>query len=257
MSINLKKLTGTTAAVLLCALYLGDFAIAADAPVKAAIGEQSKAEESGKNSQKRIDQMDDAVVGIVANYRQALTETSSLKDYNDQLATQTKSQDEEIAALNGQLAEIDKTAREVTPLMSNMLATLDTFVKLDTPFLPDERAKRIAGLKEMMGRADISVSEKYRRIVEGYQIESEYGRTIEAYQGKVDDKTVDFIRAGRVALLYQTLDGKETGFWDADAKAWKIDNSFEMEAKSGLKIAKKQAAPDFLFVPVHAPVEAK
>lgn len=257
MNLKLKTLTGATAAALLCSLYLGDVAIAADAPVKAAIGEQAKAEESGRNSQKRIDEMDDAVVGIVASYRQALTETSSLKDYNDQLAVQTASQDEEIAALNQQLAEIDKTAREVTPLMSNMLATLDTFVTLDTPFLPEERAKRIKGLKEMMGRADISVSEKYRRIVEGYQIEMEYGRTLEAYQGKVDDKTVDFVRAGRVALLYQTLDGKETGYWDADAKAWKVDNSYELDAKSGLKIAKKQSAPDFLVVPVHAPVEAK
>jgi hypothetical protein len=257
MNLKLKTLTGATAAALLCSLYLGEVAIAADAPVKAAIGEQTKAEESGRSSQKRIDEMDDAVVGIVANYRQALTETSSLKDYNDQLSVQTASQDEEIAALNQQLSEIDKTAREVTPLMSNMLATLETFVKLDTPFLPDERSKRIKGLKEMMGRADISVSEKYRRIVEGYQIEMEYGRTLEAYQGKVDDKTVDFVRAGRVALLYQTLDGKETGYWDADAKGWKVDNSYELDTKAGLKIAKKQSAPDFLVVPVHAPVEAK
>ncbi len=105
----------------------------------------------------------------------------------------------------------------------------------------------------MMTRADVSVSEKYRRIVEAYQIEIEYGRTIEAYQGKVGDKTVDFLRAGRVALMYQTLDGSETGFWDADAKNWKQDGSYEDAIKSGLKVAKKQAAPDFIRLPVHAP----
>ncbi len=101
------------------------------------------------------------------------------------------------------------------------------------------------------------MSEKYRRIVEAYQIEIEYGRTIEAYQGKVDDKTVDFLRAGRVALLYQTLDGKQTGYWDADAKKWAQDDGYEDAIKAGLKVAKKQAAPDFIVVPVHAPKQVK
>ena len=87
-----------------------------------------------------------------------------------------------------QLGEIETTSREVLPMMQKMVATLDQFVKLDVPFLPEERTNRIAALKDMMTRADVSVSEKYRRIVEAYQIEIEYGRTIEAYQGKVGDK---------------------------------------------------------------------
>ena len=99
-----------------------------------------------------------------------------------------------------QLGEIETTSREVLPMMQKMLATLDQFVKLDVPFLLEERTNRVAQLKDMMTRADVSISEKYRRIVEAYQIEMEYGRTIEAYQGKVGDKTVDFLRAGRVAL---------------------------------------------------------
>jgi hypothetical protein len=107
----------------------------------------------------------------------------------------------------------------------------------------------------MMSRADVSTSEKYRRIVEAYQIEMEYGRTIEAYQGKVGDKTVDFLRAGRVALMYQTLDGKETGYWDAEQKAWKQDSQYQDGLRAGLKIAKKQAAPDFITVAVRAPKE--
>jgi hypothetical protein len=156
-----------------------------------------------------------------------------------------------------QLVEIETTSREALPMMQKMVATLDGFVKLDIPFLPEERANRIATLKDMMTRADVSVSEKYRRIVEAYQIEIEYGRTIEAYQGKVDDRTVDFLRAGRVALLYQTLDGAETGYWDAGARKWVADDDYEEAITAGLKVAKKQAAPDFISVPVSAPKEVK
>jgi hypothetical protein len=223
--------------------------------VSAAINEQVKTEQAAKASQEEISGMDDDSTSMLAEYRQALAEMQSLKAYDDQLAKQVGSQNGEIGSINKQLDEIDTTSREVLPLMNNMLSTLDQFVKLDVPFLPDERAKRIASLKDMMDRADVSLSEKYRRIVEAYQIELEYGRTLESYNGKVGDKTVDFLRVGRVALLYQTLDGSETGYWDADAKTWKVDDGYNGVVRSGLKVAKKQSAPDFLIVPVHAPTE--
>jgi hypothetical protein len=217
------------------------------------IGEQMKAEQAAQTSQKRIAQLDEEATGMLAEYRQATAETSGLKAYNDQLATQVKSQQDELTTMTRQLSEIETTSREALPMMQKMVATLAQFVKLDTPFLPEERSNRIAQLQDMMARADVSVSEKYRRIVEAYQIEIEYGRTIEAYQGKVGDKTVDFLRAGRVALMYQTLDGGETGYWDADAKSWKQDSDYEDAILEGLKVAKKQAAPDFIRLPVHAP----
>ena len=225
--------------------------------INTVIDEQVKTEQAAQASQKRIAQLDEEATGMLAEYRQAHAEMTGLKAYNDQLATQVKSQQDELNAMTRQLAEIETTSREALPMMQKMVSTLGQFVKLDIPFLPEERANRIASLEDMMTRADVSVSEKYRRIVEAYQIEIEYGRTIEAYQGKVGDKTVDFLRAGRVALLYQTLDGKETGFWDADAKQWAQENSYEEPIKAGLKVAKKQAAPDFIVVPVHAPKQVK
>jgi hypothetical protein len=221
--------------------------------VNTVISEQVKTEQAAQASQKRVAQLDEEATGMLSEYRQATAEATGLKAYNDQLATQVKSQQDELTTMTRQLSEIETTSREALPMMQKMVVTLGQFVKLDVPFLPEERANRLVQLDDMMTRADVSVSEKYRRIVEAYQIEIEYGRTIETYQGKVGDKTVDFLRAGRVALLYQTLDGGETGYWDADAKNWKQDSEYEDAIKAGLKVAKKQAAPDFIRLPVHAP----
>jgi chromosome segregation ATPase len=230
---------------------------AQDSKVNAAISEQTKTEEAAQASQKKVAELDDETTAIVAEYRQLLSETQSLKVYNEQLGQQVKSQEEELQTMTKQISQIETTSREVLPMMVKMLDTLDQFVKLDTPFLPEERAQRIGQLKEMMTAADVSLSEKYRRIIEAYQIETEYGRTIEQYEGKVGDKTADFLRVGRLTLAYQTLDGDETGFWDADNKQWVVDNGYRESVKQGLKIAKKQAAPDLLVVPVPAPKGAK
>lgn len=244
--------TACTAALLTLTLNA-----AAEDKVNTVISEQVKAEEAARASQQKVTQLDDETTKMLGEYRQMIAETTSLKGYNDQLATQVKSQEEQLKDMTQQLGEIETTSHEVMPMMQRMLSTLEQFVKLDIPFLPEERSNRIASLKDMVGRADVSIAEKYRRIVEAYQIEMEYGRTIEAYEGKLNDKTVDFLRAGRISLMYQTRDGKETGYWNANDHKWVTDDAYADFMKSGLKVARKQAAPDFLTVAVRAPQEAK
>jgi len=223
--------------------------------IDAVIGEQSKAEEAARASQQRIDQLDAESMRMLVDYRQMMAEIDSLKSYNDQLSTQVDAQSAELASMTRQIEEIATTSREVQPMMNKMLTTLEQFVQLDLPFLPAERAGRIAQLKDMAARADVSISEKYRRIVEAYQIEIEYGRTLEAYEGQVEGKTVQFLRAGRVSLLYQTLDGRQSAYWDANDNVWKVNSSLTDAITEGLKIAKKQAAPDFVAVALPAPME--
>ncbi len=152
--------------------------------------------------------------------------------------------------------------RQIIPLMIRMLDALEGFIALDTPFLMKERTARIARLGEMMERSDVTAAEKLRRVVEGYEIENDYGRTIEAYKGstKVKGKEleVDFLRIGRVALLYQTVGGATTGAWDAAAREF-VELSpatYQAQVARGLKIARKEIAPDLLIVPVAAPTRA-
>ena len=223
--------------------------------------EQANADRAAAGSQQRIDQMQDQTQDLVSRYRQALAEEQSIVKYNNQLREQVEDQRTRIADVNRQIREIESTQRDVLPLMERMVATLDQFVKLDVPFLSEERAKRVQGLKDVLTRADVSNSEKYSRILEAYQIEMEYGRTLDAYGGTIGEgdgaKTVEFVRVGRVALMYQTADGNETGYWDKNKKEWIVDDGYARDVRAAIAVARKTKAPDLLMVAVPAPTQGK
>ena len=222
--------------------------------------EQLGSDEEARASQQRIDALDDETLKLLSEYRRAVADAESYDTYATQLEAQVTAQDEEKASIHQQLVDVETTSREVLPLMQRMLSTLEQFVSYDAPFLAEERSSRVAMLKEMMTRADVTLSEKYRRILEAYQVELDYGRTIEAYEAKLgagdDARTVQFLRIGRVALLYQTLDGSETGYWDADTGSWVVANEYRHGFKEGIAVAKKVRAPEMLIVPVPAPKKA-
>lgn len=228
--------------------------------VNTTVSEQSAANQAAAASQARVNALDDETQKLLFEYRDTLRETESLRRYNEQLVLQIKAQEEEMESIQRQIVDIERTNREIYPLMQRMVETLNQFVALDVPFLMDERSKRLATLRETLARADVSTAEKYRRILEAYTIEMEYGRTLEAYEGKLGEgdeaRTVNFLRVGRTALLYQTLDGDETGYWDVDQKAWVQDSDYEKAVKDGLKVARKQTAPDLLIAPTRAPEAA-
>ena len=194
-------------------------------------------------------------------YAQAMADADSLDRYNNQLQEQVKSQQAEIASIEHQLTEIETTNREVQPLMQQMVDTLAQFVKLDVPFMLEERTARVQSLKDMMARADVTISEKYRRILEAYQVELEYGRTLSAYQGRLgtgaDARTVEFVQIGRVSLMYRTIDGSETGYYDATKKAWVPDPSYKQAVETAIRVAKRDGAQELLTVPVSAPQEVR
>jgi len=223
-------------------------------------GEQIGADKEAIAAQQRINHIDDERQNMLVEYRKALADTESHQAYADQLGRQIQSQSSELADIQRQLDEIEDTSRSIVPLEQKMLATLREFVRLDVPFLLEERGARIATLETMMDRADVSISEKYRRILEAYQVEMDYGRTTESYEGKLpdnqQDRTVRFLRIGRVSLLYQTIDGAETGYWDAGNRQWLRNDHYAHAFKQGVAVAQKLSAPELLLTPIAAPVEA-
>jgi septal ring factor EnvC (AmiA/AmiB activator) len=208
--------------------------------------------------QKHIDELSDQTDELLAKYRTVLTQIDSIGIYNHQLRELIASQDEELASLQDQLDRVEVVGRSVTPLMLRMIDALDATVALDLPYLVEERTERIANLRKLMTRAAVTSAEKFRLIMEAYQTENEYGRTIEAYRSTLKrgdrDIKVDFLRFGRIALVYQTLDGMEAGVWNQAEKTWEpLDASYRTAIRQGLRIARKQAAPDLIRLPLPVP----
>ena len=209
----------------------------------------------GVSSQARVDALDDQTNELTREYRAALKQLASLREYNAQLEKLIAAQKAEMTSIRRQIDEVTNVDRTIMPLMFRMIDALEQFVELDTPFLASERKQRVAALRALMDRSDATPAEKYRRILEAYEIENEYGRTIEVYEGEMNiegtDRTVSFLRIGRVALIYQTLDGKDSGVWNPQAAAFTdLDGDFDSELRSAMRIAKQQAAPDLMVVPL-------
>jgi hypothetical protein len=226
----------------------------AGAQLSNALDAQVQVDRESAQAQAQLNEIRERTQDAASRYAQALADAESLERYNAQLSEQVQSQETEIASIETQLLEIETTNREVQPLMQQMVDTLERFVALDVPFLEDERTSRVQNLQNIMGRADITISEKYRLILEAYQIELDYGQTVEAYEGRLpDNRTVDFVKVGRVSLMYQTLDGGETGFWDHQQKTWVVDPSYAEAVENALRVARRDGAPELLTIPVPAP----
>ena len=218
--------------------------------------------DAGVKAQTQVDSVADQTEKIVNDFRAVTKVVDGLRVYNSLLQTQLNNQEAEMQALSDSISNVALIERHIIPLMTRMVDALDEFIKLDTPFLTKERTARVARLREMMERSDVAAAEKFRRVIEGYQIENDYGRTIEAYKGATEingnQLEVDFLRIGRVALLYQTVGAQHTGAWDAESGTFVELNpaTYQSQVTDGLKIARKQVAPDLLVVPVAAPTRA-
>ena len=222
------------------------------------IEEQVKANVDGAQSQKRVEEVATATDGLIGEYRLTLKKIESLDIFNNQLKGVVQSQDEELASLQRQIDSVEEVSRSVTPLMLDMIDSLDKFINVDVPFDVENRKNRVNQLRVIMRRSDVADAERYRRILEAYQIENDYGRTIESYSGTVTrdgvEVPVSYLRVGRLALLYKTDDGAQVGFWNRNSKSFEVLGSDYMGwITQALRVAKKQAAPELIKVPLPRP----
>lgn len=235
---------------------------AAEDILKTTMQTQQSTQQSSARSQEQVNRISDETTALLTEYLTVTQQTDRLRVYNEQLEKLIRDQQEEKLSIRQQLQDVEVVEKEILPFLIRMVNNLEAFVELDMPFLLDERRSRVLELKDMMDKSNVTVSEKYRRVMEAYQVETDYGRTSEAYRGPLgegdDARTVDFIKVGRVLLAYQTTDRQETGFWNKETKQWEpLPDSYRNPIADALRVARKQAAPELLELPVSAPERAQ
>ena len=213
-----------------------------------------------QESQTRVDKVVTQTRSMEDQYRANLKEIDGLKIYNKLLELQIENQERVKVDLEQSIANVAIVNRQIVPVMTRMIDSLEQFISLDVPFLNQERTDRVEALKELMSRQDVTVAEKFRKVTEAYQIENDYGRTIETYKDTLDvDGAIlelDFLRIGRISLMYQSVDGKISGVWNQETQSWEDASNQRNQIKLGLSIAKKQVPPDLVILPVDSPEAA-
>ena len=221
---------------------------------------ETEINDNAARSQQTINQISDQTEDLITEYRQVLGEIESLQVYNERLETIVGNQRLELSTIEDQLERLESTNRGAIPLIVKMVDMLEQVIENDLPFMMDERRNRVADLRDIIDRADVTTSEKYRRVMESYQVEMEYGRQPFAYQGRLEatGRQVNFLRVGRVLLLYQTLDGETTGWYNPTTSEWEtLGDEYRVPVDQALRIARNQAAPDLVKLPVPGPETAQ
>ena len=210
-----------------------------------------------QQSQERINNIVEGTRSLEDQYRAINKEIDGLKVYNRLMRAQVEGQQATLEDISLSMDQVDVINRQIFPLMERMIDGLEQSINLDIPFLMEERSKRIEDLKSIMERSDVTVAEKFRKVMEAYQIENDYGTSSEYYTESltIDGATRSFnmLRIGRIGLYFQSDDTKITGRWNNDARSWEIDNSARNEVRKGLRMARQLIAPELINVPVAAP----
>ncbi len=214
------------------------------------------AKQSAK-AQKDIDRLADATRTDLTTYEQVLNEIEQVREYNEQIEKFIIGQQEQMTSLQEQMETIDVTEKGVIPLMNEMIDALEKFIEYDLPFRLETRLEKVGKLRNLMISPKVSNGERYRRILVAYQEELNYGSKFVTYSGDLpvegEEIEVDFLHVGRVLLVFLTLDGSEAGYFNRETGNFEyLDSEYIQSIRSAIKIARNQASPDLIKLPIPA-----
>ena len=217
------------------------------------VGEQRQ--NSEQVSQTKIDSMDDDTSLIINEFKTVSKQIEGLRVYNAQMRKQIERQEERLKEIDKTMKEAQVMQRQIPPFTRRMLAGIEKSIELDMPFHLAERKERISFAKAAIDNPTVSPAEGLRQVLETFNVEMEYGRKLDSYKDTIEiegqQREVNVLRVGRLALVYQSSDRSLTGAWDNKKQEWvPLDNSYRNPTRKGLRIANRLATVDMLELPI-------
>ncbi len=240
------------------AAVIAAISMPANAQFRPSLQESRATADEAKASQTRINQIDDETASLLNEFRADTRQLDASLRYNRTVVSTIEKQARQIARIQEDISNVSGLQQAVDPLMEDMVAAFEKFVDADMPFNldgPTGRLRRVQRVRETLEDPNKPAAEKYRTIIEGYQLENEFGRTVNHYTGTIDvdgvDVAGDFLQVGRVALIFKNTDETVLKSWNNETREWEdIASSFAGDITIAMRIAKKQAAVNLFALPL-------
>jgi predicted HicB family RNase H-like nuclease len=206
-------------------------------------------------TQQQEEQWRDRQQKLVALHEQLQAEQEQLKTTREAFKESISATRRRIAEKEKQLSAVGQIRTRIEPFLHESLAALRKQIDADLPFLPEERRLRVQRLAEVLEDPEVAISEKYRKVLEAWMVEAEYGNTIEVYQQTIgvenSEMLVNVFRLGRVSLFYQTLDQNACGFFDVGAGIWRpLPDDYNRTLTAAIDIGTKRKPAELLCLPL-------
>jgi len=262
--VNLKNMVRASLMAAVAAGAVGGSAFAQTQTLNTMLNEAGQSTQAGANTQRQIDQLDDQRTDIELEYRALLQQIESQRLFVEQQQVFIRSQENEVTSLQQQIERVDNIERDLAPMMREMVASLEEFVNLDLPFQlegEEGRLARIEGLYELVDDPNVSQAERYRVILNAYEIEASYGRSLVAYEETVLDGDapvrVDVLRFGRLGMIRKYPDESLTMLVAGSSEWVDLPGSYLSNVNRALRIAQEVTTPSVFLAPLPGPSVAQ
>ncbi|MBD3222953.1 DUF3450 family protein [bacterium] len=171
-----------------------------------------------EETQEKKDEWADQRAELENRYRVARSTVGWLEERIAVETQRAQALDDRVAELERRLAESGRLQAVIQDSMVAVLRRFEDVVAADMPFLAEERAQRLDKVRTELAKPEVASAEKLRRLLEAMLVEAQYGESVEVTQEKIaidgQEKFVDMLRVGRLAMFWVTPDGTQVGTWD-------------------------------------------